>query len=153
MISDSALCFIYTWTNCCAFATSPTAGHRERRGDKWEFGGLGERQNTTTGRRQQATADWQLATGNNADDDDDDVDGGHMRTGAAVDAANELLLDFQWHSKNGNNNNNDDIKCDMSRDLNWRCCRKCTLICQSLAKISLEPNAICPVCSTSEMRK
>lgn len=44
------------------------------------------------------------------------------RTGASVDAANEMLLDFQWYSKNYNNNDDDEnnsyIKCDMSHDLN-----------------------------------
>lgn len=58
----------------------------------------------------------------------------------ADDAANELLPDFQWHStaaeataataKATATTRAAASKCDMSRDLNWRCCRKCALICQ-----------------------
>lgn len=105
------LCIIYTWANCCAFATA-----------QMRVLGRGEWQ-TWHSRRMRImmmSIAWAAAQ--------------------ADDAANELLPDFQWHStaaeataataKATATTRAAASKCDMSRDLNWRCCRKCALICQ-----------------------
>lgn len=62
---------------------------------------------------------------------EDEYEDDEYRAAQADDAANELLPDFQWHSTGATATTRASAsKCDMSRDLNWRCCRKCALICQ-----------------------
>lgn len=65
------------------------------------------------------------------EDHDDEYRAARAAAAQADDAANELLPDFQWHSTGATATTRASAsKCDMSRDLNWRCCRKCALICQ-----------------------